>query len=193
MVNRLVEIYPAKNRFYSTGRWEAWNKLPSTAVQPKNNLNIKMIRGTYFTNQSLNKTPPKSPMNLTSSTYRGLKPVQRVPITNEISLTPRRKSKPSDLKKKEGLLPTEVLDPEIYNSEKYSYSVCVGNMNIRGRQISQEQTKRSVSPTYPIFSQVRRSLRKAEKHRYFRFPAVSVPGPWQIITKSIEDTTAFFH
>ena len=192
MINRLVEIYPAKNRFYYTGRWEAWNKLPSTPVQPKNYLKIKMIRGTQSIPQQPDDISPKLAWNLQSSTYRGLQTLVRVPIAKEISFTAHRKSKNTEIKKKESMKPVEVIDPEIYNCEKYSYSVCVGNMNIRGRQISQDNTKRSASPGHPTSSQVHRALRRKEKHRYFRFPAVSVPSPWQVITKSIEDTSAVF-
>ena len=54
---RLAEFYPAKNRIFSPGRWEAWNKLPASSNQTKKYFKIRKIRGTNdnFQNKPDNK------------------------------------------------------------------------------------------------------------------------------------------
>ena len=183
--NRLIEVYPAKTRFYSTGRWEAWNKLPNGSKQPQYYRKIKRIQGKYYGDSPTTTENSIFTWNFQNYSHTPQQSSINSPCTKKLSTTLYRSAKKSKIKPKK-ILNFPNIDTQ-KTSQKYSYSVCMGNIDIKGKQITQHPIKFAPTPDSSS-SRLQNTMKKLEKSKFFQLPSVTVPSPWQVLTKSIEET-----
>ena len=158
-----AQIYPAKMRFYSPGRWEAWNKFPNGDFKVKNFKKIKKTEDSddaksetknYF-NETLNKMSqfvPKIAKKLQIDNFSGK--------NNEKKL--------ANAKENHWFFAIP---------EKYSYSAIIGDINIIGRQIS-PKINHEMTGYHTTQKRFRKTLRKKFKNIDFKLPEVITPSPW---------------
>jgi hypothetical protein len=181
---RLAEVYPARTRFYSPGRWEPWNKLPSDTKNLQNIKNFKKIKELKeIESLNLGLSPEPIIKHYNHSDYSCRKKIDN--IEKFYSKSSYRKkfyfANQAELQE----LPVDKVkvhlkDCENTNEmylERYSYSSCLGNLNIVGKQLPADFFFR-LSRTEEIKSDcLKHKFRK--KHKMpSRLPTVVTPTPW---------------
>ena len=118
-----VYVYPAKSRFYSTGRWEVWNRFRSSSTMARRVENTQKVRGaaSYF--------DPSSPNDMNFNELIG-KPIKD---TNRIKFF---HSKLNSMQKNSNkVVITENLP------EKYTYSYCINKFDVCGKTLNKFKEK----------------------------------------------------
>ena len=187
---RLAEIYPAKNRIFSPNRWEAWNKLPIGFNQTKNYCKISKIR--RISEKSHIKPEGNSFLDLTflntaRSTFSKTLYIQPKDNSDTIRITWKNSEKIKQNPKN-----NDCLIEENTQNEKYSYSVCVGNIDIRGKQIIQANLINQKISSHPSSARLKKMSVTKKRNLNIKLPVLTTPSPWQIINKSIEENLMRF-
>lgn len=141
-----ISIYPSKVRFYSTGRWENWNKFRSSSTFTKNHGNITRIREASLSStddpfisqpsefqSNLNKPIKLKVLSLAARQVDGPKSIPKVPISENLP-------------------------------EKYTYSSFFNKFDVCGKPVSTMGNARI------------KARQKKTKNLYFKLPVVKYPS-----------------
>ena len=168
-MNKTV-FYPGKTRIYSSGRWEAWNRLPSADCNTKNYVKVKKIRG------------------LNSGKF--IREEKTSNKNTETRVTDRSSANSSNIKKhflhvkkKDTNLPNlNQTNASILNFQHFQEYAC--GMNIKGCKFNPNITisNRRVIEISPL--RTRREFRKKPVDFFYHFSLNNTPTPWNVPIKS---------
>lgn len=173
---RYAEHYPAKFRFYSPGRCEAWNKFSSVKTHTKNFVHTQKVRGISTANVNLLNLPvPKEAPYPAKPCKTYQKPCTHIKYPPSSSNSPIRSVSPVKTISKV----YDYFQPIREIPKKYSLSSCLGAFDIKGQQVPLKTISNPLSvPRQETENIKKQYTNKKSQEIYFKLPAVCTPTPW---------------
>ncbi|OMJ87620.1 hypothetical protein SteCoe_10623 [Stentor coeruleus] len=173
---RLAEYYPAKFRFYSPGRSQAWKKFSSVKTQTKNFVHTQKVRGISTANVNIiNSQLVKEVPNSGKPYKTNQKPYTHIKYPPSTSNSPIRSVSPVKIASKGH----DYFQPIREIPKKYSLSSCLGAFDIKGQQMPLKTVNNPMSvPRQEAENIKKQNANKKSQEIYFRLPAVCTPTPW---------------